>query len=351
MFILDRSGSVSTDDFNEAVSFIYNITEWLTIGPSNILVSVLTFSSNFDFDDYVTNRTLLEAINDLKNTTTYGGTRTYDALKSANQILFDSNYGARSNASKAVIVLTDGLSASRTWTVQQAELLESQGAEIFAIGIGSAAVATNAELAGIASDPDDYYLHTLDYFSYLCVLYPRLHQNLVCIRSNNNDTVMDIEYNCPTSAAAVTNTVTSNATVTNTTQPLSRTLQFHFTSDLQKPRTRRQERVLLKIPDGTIEAIVSQYTDAPLGEAPLVFNSKAFHSMKRSSIIPKFAPTPQIAWMHKTGKPNNRLPPLNKPSVIPFDTLIDLDYYHMENMLFYLLRYITHILTIDINGK
>lgn len=40
--------------------------------------------------------------------------------------------------------------------------------------IGNAAVTTNTELSDIASDPDSYYLHTVDMFQYLCALVPEL---------------------------------------------------------------------------------------------------------------------------------------------------------------------------------
>lgn len=178
VFILDKSGSVRQDGFNEAVDFVYNVTKWLTIGPSNIQVAAVSYSSSvqtlFDLNDYSNNQTLLDAILNLKSITTGGGTYTFDALNHVRTNILTSSGGARSGVPKAVVVLTDGLSANSILTKTRAQELHADNVEVYAIGIGNAAVTTNTELSDIASDPDSYYLHTVDMFQYLCALVPEL---------------------------------------------------------------------------------------------------------------------------------------------------------------------------------
>ena len=178
MFVLDRSGSVKQDDYEEAIDFVYNVTEWLTIGPSNIQVSCVSYASNvreeFDLDDYSSKATLLSAIDDLKSTSTGGGTYTHSALDFVRDSSLTSGHGARTNVPKAVIVLTDGLSANQISTTARATELHNDGVEVYAIGIGNAASSTNTELSDIASDPDSYYLHQVNLFQYLCSVVPEI---------------------------------------------------------------------------------------------------------------------------------------------------------------------------------
>ena len=178
VFVLDKSGSVQQKDFEEAVDFVYNVTKWLTIGPSNIQVAAVSYSTSvqtlFDLNAYSTNASLLDAILNLKSISTGGGTYTFDALNHVNTNILTSSGGARSGVPKAVVVLTDGLSANTLLTKARAAELHGNNVEVYAIGIGNAAASTNTELSDIASDPDSYYLHTVDMFQYLCALVPEL---------------------------------------------------------------------------------------------------------------------------------------------------------------------------------
>lgn len=179
VLVIDTSDSVDGSDLIEAIDFIYNVTKWLTIGSQDIQVAVVTYASDvteqFDLDDYVTNVTLLDAIERLKSKLrTGGGTYTFDALTYVKTTSFISMRGARNNSMKAVLVMTDGQSTNYPLTVSTADALRSDlNAEVFAIGIGKDSK-RNMEIQGIANDPDSYYVYYVDSFDYLCSLVPSL---------------------------------------------------------------------------------------------------------------------------------------------------------------------------------
>jgi uncharacterized protein YegL len=176
---IDTSDSVDGSDLIEAIDFIYNVTKWLTIGSQDIQVAVVTYASDvteqFDLDDYTTNTTLLDAIQNLKSRLkTGGGTYTFDALTYVKTTSFIAMRGARNNSMKAVLVMTDGQSTNYPLTVSTADSLRSDlNAEVFAIGIGKDSK-RNMEIQGIANDPDSYYVYYVDSFDYLCSVVPSL---------------------------------------------------------------------------------------------------------------------------------------------------------------------------------
>ncbi|XP_071126147.1 matrilin-1-like isoform X2 [Mytilus galloprovincialis] len=177
VFVVDKSASLSAEDFSGAIDFIYNVTKFITVGSTATQFSVVTFSSDiterFDLNDYSTNATILNAISGLKSITPSGSTYTYDALTFVRTSSFLSSKGSRSNADKTVIILTDGQSVNYPRTAAEADLLKTNlGAEVFSIGIGSAISASNVELLSMSSDPDSYYSHHVESYVDLCSLIP-----------------------------------------------------------------------------------------------------------------------------------------------------------------------------------
>ena len=179
VLVIDTSDSVDSSDLQDAIDFIYNVTKWLKIGPQDIQIAVVTYASDvkeqFDLNDYVTNTTLLQAIESLKSTLkTGGGTYTFDALTYVKTTSFLSMRGSRNNSNKAVLVMTDGQSTNYPLTVKTANDLRTDlNAEVFAIGVGTDSK-RNAEIQGIANDPDSYFVYYVDSFDYLCSVIPSL---------------------------------------------------------------------------------------------------------------------------------------------------------------------------------
>lgn len=66
-----------------------------------------------------------------------GGTNTSFGLKFVRDNSFRPQNGARTNATKIVIVITDGQSADSAATKHEAQLLHHQGVLVYAVGVGS----------------------------------------------------------------------------------------------------------------------------------------------------------------------------------------------------------------------
>lgn len=216
VYVMDRSGSVKEADFDESVDFVYNVTEYLSIGTSEMQVSIVIFSSShseeFDLNDFTSKADLLNAIKNLRGTRTTGKTYTYDAIDYVKDNSFTSAKGGRSGANRTVVILTDGLSNNFTRTVTAAdELRAGLGAEVFAIGIGSTVSKSNDELKGIASDPDSYYVHYIDTFVYLCNLIPALVPKL------DSTVTPSLLADCPTPPSTTQESTTAAATTTGST--------------------------------------------------------------------------------------------------------------------------------------
>ena len=90
-------------------------------------------------------------------------TNTGDALTFARDVMFSERAGARENATKIIIVVTDGRSQKTYLTQDVAKYLQDDGITIFAVSIGFRL--DEKELAAIASDPDDNHYFSLDEYS------------------------------------------------------------------------------------------------------------------------------------------------------------------------------------------
>ncbi|XP_060083006.1 cartilage matrix protein-like [Ylistrum balloti] len=179
VFLVDTSGSISNQSEVQAVDFIYNVTKWLTIGPDDIQISVVTFNTEIDekfkLKKFNSSAELLPNLKRLIYNSPHGSTETAEALEFVRKTSFLPSHGGRPDANKTVVLLTDGQSDNPHNTLRQAELLKAlNNTEIFTIGIGSAVSTSNDEIRGISSDPDSYYVQQVDSFIYLCNLVPAL---------------------------------------------------------------------------------------------------------------------------------------------------------------------------------
>ncbi|XP_022327611.2 uncharacterized protein LOC111126950 [Crassostrea virginica] len=178
VFVIDISGSLSQENLNYSVDLLYDVTEFLTIGPSDIKISIVTFSNTsvvrHNFNNLSTQSDVLSALQSLKSLTTAGGTKTYLALDESHDLLTQASSGMRSGANKTVVVLTDGRSDNLLLTRASATTLHNDGIEVFSVGVGTEVFYDKTELYAIASDPDSYYQHDMENFIHLCNMVPTL---------------------------------------------------------------------------------------------------------------------------------------------------------------------------------
>lgn len=178
VYIIDTSGSLNQTDLEYSLDFLYDVTNFLTIGSSDIKISIVTFSNvsivQHDFNSLSDKDAVLAALVNLKSIKTAGGTKTYEALNDSNSLFTSASSGRRTGVNQTVVVLTDGKSDNLLSTRAAAENLQSQGIEVFSVGVGSEVVDDKTELYAIATDPDSYYQHDIENFIHLCNVVPTL---------------------------------------------------------------------------------------------------------------------------------------------------------------------------------
>lgn len=178
VYIIDTSGSLNQTDLEYSLDFLYDVTNFLTIGSSDIKISIVTFSNvsivQHDFNSLSDKDAVLAALVNLKSIKTAGGTKTYEALNDSNSLFTSASSGRRTGVNQTVVVLTDGKSDNLLSTRAAADTLHIQGIEVFAVGVGSEVVDEKTELYAIATDPDSYYQHDIENFIHLCNVVPTL---------------------------------------------------------------------------------------------------------------------------------------------------------------------------------
>ncbi|XP_055521517.1 LOW QUALITY PROTEIN: integrin alpha-X-like [Leucoraja erinacea] len=152
-FLIDGSGSVRSRDFLEMKVFVKAMMT--KFASMNTQIAVVQFSSNvqteFDFHKYNSawDKTgLVDAIRQ-----TGGGTNTPNGMKYVADRIFNPASGARDNAKRILITITDGESQNRYFQ-PAVDAAKRKRITRYAIGVGSAFSNTNAkaELQTIASE-------------------------------------------------------------------------------------------------------------------------------------------------------------------------------------------------------
>ena len=155
-FVLDESGSVGSENFDNVKGFVSSIVRNFIIGPDHVQVGVLTYASSPTIDFYLNTYSNVNDITQAVANITYsrGGTYTADALDEVRVNGFTAANGARP-VSKAIprviILITDGRSENTADTIIAAEAVHDDGIIVFAVGV---AEANEEELNAVASRPD-----------------------------------------------------------------------------------------------------------------------------------------------------------------------------------------------------
>ncbi|KAL3889636.1 hypothetical protein ACJMK2_001972 [Sinanodonta woodiana] len=161
VFVVDGSGSERLANFQKQLAFIQNFTGQFEIGKNQTQVSLVTFSTDvtneFNLNTYYSKSDVLAAIGRAHYPN--GETYTHLALDHVRMHSLTTQFGARLNVNKIVIVLTDGKSNEGLLTVQAANLLKQRkDVTVIAIGIGNEVDPT--ELAAIASNKNHTFTVT-----------------------------------------------------------------------------------------------------------------------------------------------------------------------------------------------
>ncbi|XP_050813014.1 integrin alpha-D-like [Gopherus flavomarginatus] len=187
--LIDGSGSITSVDFGKMKRFVSEImkrfhstdTQFALMQYSN------TFKLHFDFMEYRRSRNpdrLVQGVEQL-----YGTTRTASAIRQVVQELFISGKGARDEATKVLIVITDGEKYKDPLSYSDA-IPEAERAGIirYAIGVGQAFSSDTAqqELHVIASEPTNEHVFRVDSFDALQGFQSQLQEKIFAIEGTQS---------------------------------------------------------------------------------------------------------------------------------------------------------------------
>ncbi|KAG8010914.1 Collagen alpha-6(VI) chain [Nibea albiflora] len=159
-FLIDHSGSIYPNDFQDMKKFIIEFLHTFRIGPEHVRVGVAKYADSpnleFDLTTYSDSKSLENAVEGIKQIG--GGTETGRALAFMGPH-FDKAMATRGHkVPEYLVVITDGKSSDEVKI--PAEKLRAQGVTIYAIGVKNA---DKPELEEIAGNPKrTFFVYNFD---------------------------------------------------------------------------------------------------------------------------------------------------------------------------------------------
>ncbi|PFH32764.1 microneme protein MIC2 [Besnoitia besnoiti] len=139
-FLIDASGSIGTDNFQQVQKYLHSFFSVLPIGDREVNTALVTFSgiAHRIWDLRSANATdkdkAMEAV--LRLPYDMGTTNTADGLRVCREALFTTGRTNRKNVTKVVILMTDGDSNVPHKTEKEAKRLREMGAFITVLAVG-----------------------------------------------------------------------------------------------------------------------------------------------------------------------------------------------------------------------
>lgn len=166
LYIVDRSGSIRHERFEEVKEMIAETVSELETWQGKVRVAGISFSDDarveFQLDSYTHKQDIMEAIRRIA----YSGGRTNiaSALQMAREEIFRQDRGDRQDVKNLIVIFTDGGSNIRdTETIPQAITDKITGIQIIVAAVGRDL--NLMELRGIASNPYQNNIFSVDSFS------------------------------------------------------------------------------------------------------------------------------------------------------------------------------------------
>ncbi|XP_048676749.1 collagen alpha-1(XX) chain isoform X4 [Caretta caretta] len=219
VLLVDGSWSIGRSNFKLVREFLSTLVSPFNIARDKIRIGLSQYSSDprteWNLNTYVTRDEVLEAVRNLR----YKGGNTFTGL--ALSYVLEQNLkpeaGARSDAVKLVILLTDG--KSQDDANLSAQTLKNMGIEIFAIGVKNA---DEAELRQVASEPLELTVYNVLDFPLLSSLVSRL-SRVLCTRIKEKHKSENTALSPPLSLRALE---VSHNSLTLSWQPSSGATQY-----------------------------------------------------------------------------------------------------------------------------
>ncbi|XP_062835111.1 collagen alpha-1(XX) chain [Anolis carolinensis] len=185
ILLVDGSWSIGRNNFGLIREFLASLVAPFNVAMDKIRVGLTQYSSDprteWDLNTYSTRDEVLEALRSLR----YKGGNTFTGLALTHVLEHNlkADTGARSEAPKLIILLTDG--KSQDDANPPAQVLKNMGIQIFAVGVKNA---DETELRQVASDPLELTVYNVLDFPLLSSLVGRLTRVLCAqIKVKNKD--------------------------------------------------------------------------------------------------------------------------------------------------------------------
>ncbi|XP_050812637.1 integrin alpha-X-like [Gopherus flavomarginatus] len=187
--LIDGSSSIQHVDFEKMKKFLSEIMKRFRSTDTQFALMQYShwFRDHFDFSEYRRSRdpdSLLKSVRQLS-----GATCTASAIQKVVQELFTAGRGARDEAAKILIVITDGEKSGDPLSYSDA-IPEAQRAGIirYAIGVGEAfsSAAAQEELQEIASKPSNEHVFRVDNYDALQSIQSQLQEKLFAIEGTQS---------------------------------------------------------------------------------------------------------------------------------------------------------------------
>uniref|UniRef100_F7C802 VWFA domain-containing protein n=1 Tax=Ornithorhynchus anatinus TaxID=9258 RepID=F7C802_ORNAN len=197
VFLIDGSGSINREEFDQMKQFVRAVMQ--RFQGTNTMFALMQFSNTFEthftFARFKSNpnpETLVNPIFQLR-----GLTYTASGIKKVVEELFQQSQGARKDATKILIVITDGQKYEDPLEYSDAiPLAEAAGVIRYAIGVGSAFSTTWArkELDSIASDPPRDHVFQVNNFGALDNIQNQLQEKIFAIEGTQTGSSSSFQH-------------------------------------------------------------------------------------------------------------------------------------------------------------
>ncbi|XP_078098451.1 collagen alpha-6(VI) chain-like isoform X2 [Mustelus asterias] len=166
VFLVDESSSIGKRNFQLIRKFLYNLVNVLNVGPEQIHIGLVQYSTVTMPELYLNSlKSKPDILKQIQNIPYRGGgTYTGAAMAYLRQWYFNPRGGSRLNQGipQIAVVVTDGKSQDKV--TEAAVALRRSGVSVFAFGIENA---VESELRKIASYPAESYVSILQHFDQL----------------------------------------------------------------------------------------------------------------------------------------------------------------------------------------
>ncbi|XP_018418248.1 PREDICTED: collagen alpha-6(VI) chain-like [Nanorana parkeri] len=172
-FLIDGSGSIYPEDFEDMKNFMTEVVGMFQIGPNRVRFGVVQYSDNprveFTINMFTAQKTLKEAIKQIYQLG--GGTQTGKALQSMKSLFATAESERPNKVPQSLIVITDG--ESQDQVTEAAAEIRGEGITVYAIGVKNA---IQQQLEDIAGSKDKMFF--VDNFDSLDVIKHELTRDL-----------------------------------------------------------------------------------------------------------------------------------------------------------------------------